>query len=1230
MPTFSLPRPSVRFALPSLLALIALIFSTMALAQTTISTGSIVGTVTDNSGAVVPNAKVTITGSTGQTIHDVTNGNGNYSSGALIPGAYTIRVEAKGFKTAQLPVDVQVANAANGNVKLEIGQESTVVEVQGSEIQVNTEQATVQGVLTADQIENLPVNGRNFLDLAQLEPGVQIQDGQNFDPTKAGYSSISFGGRFGRTARIEVDGVDVSDETVGTTTTDIPASGIQEFQIGQASLDMSTELTSSGSINVTTKSGSNAIHGEAFGQFRDYRVGAADLPGGTNPYSQRSQYGGDLGGPIIKNRLFFFLDGERTPQNTQATVPISAPFQAFSGSFSDPFREDNLLGRLDYQLTKSARLFYRYSYFKNLLGATFGFGYSLYDNKNITRNDVVGVDFNTGAFTHSIRFSFLKFQNQIVDATTGNASLPFDNLGAEIFMGATGLVAGPNLLAPQSTPQSDHEFKYDGSRILGAHVIRYGATWNHLQGGGFASFFKNGPQVISQVTTAESTPGTGTADNSWLPIGPTNPNGCPLPGPTGPCFPGGYTNPLNYPADGGYTLGNGLGFSTSKAALGFPAGGLGPDNRILLYLGDSWRIKSNFTLTYGLRYERDTGRTDSQYAPIPQLSALLPGLGNAVTQPNKNFGPDLGFAWDPMKNGKTAIRGGIGLFWENAIWNNVLFDGPYREPTGAFAQFPGPCAAAGSPSTLQTSTGPIQPSAAVCGTSAGFPLIGNAVPAVIALQQAYQAASPLNLQQPNPSYAGQYLTDCAGGTNCFFQPGTNLFNPNYRSPRSVVMNIGIQRQLHPGMILSVDYIRNVQTHFLLGVDQNHAGDISHFNPSGANAAIAATIANCGGGVTTVGQTYSAPCATDPSTGTSDGGTYVPRPATIADYAGQGLGSSADMGGNSCIAAVGHPCAFGGINPIAPPLNFLSPVGRSVYNGLQTKWTENIKAPFRGAKDLNFQVSYALSKFDNSGGGVGAGATVTAAAGDQDFIVPALDNANVNRYFGPSTLDRTHQLSFGGYVDLRGGFQVGIISHFYSPLSITATVPNTGLGAGEIFRTDFTGSGVTQDPLPGTHVGSFDRGLNAGNLNNAISNYNAQVAAGALTPAGNVLVQQGLMTQADLIALGGTYSGGVPLALAPSDQVNYPWLKAFDTTIAWSHSFFDGRLTIKPGVGFYNVMNFANFDLPTSMMSGLLTGSTGAINGTNYAGQLVNRVGVGTGVYALGSPRQTEFSLKIVF
>jgi hypothetical protein len=1193
---------AVRFSV--ILAAVLVLLCAGLMAQTTVGTGSIVGIVTDPSGAVVSGARVAITNvATASTTEVTTNSAGAFTSGALTSGNYRVQISAKGFNSLTQTVNVQVGNAVSLNAKMTLGQESTTIEVQASEVQVNTEQATVQGVLTTNQIENLPVNGRNFLDLAQLEPGVQIQDGQNFDPTKAGYSSISFGGRFGRTARIEVDGVDVSDETVGTTTTDIPASAIDEFQISQSSLDMSTELTSSGAVNVTTKSGTNSIHGQAFGQFRDSSFSSSlpAPPGFTAPF-QRSQYGGGIGGPVIKDKLFFFGDGERTIQHTQVPVPVSDPFSQYSGTFADPFHEGNLLGKVDYQLPNNAHLFYRYSYFKNSLGATFGFGYSLYDNVDITRNHAIGLDFNTGSFTHSIRFSYLKFQNQIVDATTGSTTLPFANIGAEIFMGGTGLTAGPNLLAPQSTPQSNHQIKYDGSKVLGSHQIRFGVTFNHVQGGGFASFFKNGPQIVSGVTDAEVAAAA-----------------------SGP-FAGGASNPLNYPADS-VTVANGLGFSTIKPALGFPAGGLGPDNRILLYLGDTWKIKPNFSLTYGLRYVRDTGRTDSQYPAIPQLNALMPGLGNAVNQPNNNLAPQIGFAWDPKKNGKTVIRGGIGLFYENAIWNNVLFDGPPREPTGAFLQFFSPCSAPGQPVTLQTANGSINTpgsalATAVCGPSgaSSFPLIGNALPSIIALQQAYVAGSPLNLTASNPAYAGQYLTDCSNtATNCFFAPGASMFNPNYKSPRSVQMNIGIQREIHRGTVLSVDFVRNVQTHYLLGVDQNHGGDIHHFNMSGAQSAIASALSLCG--VASVSASWSAPC---PSGKVLDQNNN-PRPLNMGDYAGLGLGSSADQGGNSCFATLGYACAFGGINPNAPPVNFLSPVGRSVYNGLQAKLVQNLQNPFRGAKAVNFQVAYSLSRFSNTGGGVNPDNTITAASGDQDFIVPALDNANVNRYFGPSTLDRTHQISFGGYIDFPGGLQWAMIGHFYSPLSTTLTVPNTGSGAGEIFRTDFTGSGVTQDPIPGTHVGNFDRGIDASGLNAVISKYNSTVA-GQPTPAGQVLISNNLMTATDLINLGGV---APTVSLAPAGQQNYSWLKTFDTTVAWTFKIKE-RVTLRPSVGAYNIFNFVNFDLPTSMMSGLLTGQTGSVNGTDYNGHFANRVGAGTGVFTLGSPRQVEFGLKVIF
>ena len=109
-----------------------------------------------------------------------------------------------------------------------------------------------------------------------------------------------------------------------------------------------------------------------------------------------------------------FLDGERTIQHTQVPVPVSPPFDQFSGTFADPFHNGTALTRMDYQFANGAKAFYRFSYFKNSLGATFGYGYSLYNNVNITRNHMVGVDFNTGAFTHSVRFSFLKFQNQLL------------------------------------------------------------------------------------------------------------------------------------------------------------------------------------------------------------------------------------------------------------------------------------------------------------------------------------------------------------------------------------------------------------------------------------------------------------------------------------------------------------------------------------------------------------------------------------------------------------------------------------------------------------------------------------------------------------------------------------------------------------------------------------------------------------------------------------------------
>jgi len=1198
MLNFNSPRLSTRWSLLALVCAFALVFSAVAFAQTTVGTGSIVGTVTDATGAVVAGAKVVITNTdTGVPVDLTSNSAGAYNSGALTPGNYKVQVSAKGFATFSQPVALKVGNTATINPKLQVGQESQIIEVQGSEVVVNTEQAEVQGVLDSRQIENLPVNGRNFLDLAQLEPGVQIQDGQNFDPTKAGYSSISFGGRFGRTARIDVDGVDVSDETVGTTTQDIPASAINQFQLSQSSLDLSNDLTSSGAVNVTTKSGTNAYHGEAFGLFRDRSVGGANPPGGVSVPFQRSQFGGNFGGAMIKDKLFFFMDGERTKQDSLVTVQFPQPFKLLGGNLTVPFRDNELMGKVDYALGHNARLFYRYNYFSNSLPGTFGDGFSEYINKDYTRTHVAGVDFNTGRFTHTVRFSFLKFQNQITDLTLGSKLL-LCCTGVTLDALGNGLYTGPNPNAPQSTPQQNMQIKYDGSMAVHSHILRYGFAFNHIQGGGFASFFGFAPRVSWHMN-----PGViAAAANGPYPVLVA---GDPM---------GAADNPLNYPTER-VRYGNGQGFSTLQPALGFPAGGLGPDNRIGWYIGDSWKVKPNFTLSLGLRYDRDTGRTDSDLPADPNINQYFPGWGNQVQQANMNFAPQLGIAWDPGKNGKTVIRGGIGLYYENVIYNNVLFDRPLRLKTGAFNQTPYACFDGITSAQPVKGGGTITPPASSCGLNV---LVGDAIPSILTFWQQYKAGNPLDLTAPNPNYIGNFL---GAGLGVPLGP----FAPGYKTPRSVQINFGVQHEIRHGMVLSADFLRNVETRTLLGIDVNHVGDAKYFSVANAQAAIAATLSACGAASIDAAITGCAPLD-----GVNKAG--QPNPATMADFSTYGLSSASDFGGDCARNAIdpltgnpiGRPCAFTGINPVQGQAFFLQPVGRSVYNALQMKLVQNVTSPMRGVRALNFQVSYSLSRFENSGGAQASG---TTGDNDQDFVLQSADNNAPLRYMGPSLLDRTHQISFGGYADLPAKFRVGLIGHFWSPLAVPTVVPNTGLGAGEIFRTDFTGDGSVEDPMPGTKFGQFGRGTNASNINNLISNYNTKYG-NQPTPAGQVLVAGGLMTAAQLQALGGV---APLLPTAPADQANFPWLRAFDFNIGWKYAIKE-RVTIEPSVNFFNLFNFGNFDLPgTVLMSPYLLGSEGAINGTTKQQNKDDfRVGNGTGVYGLGSARQIEWGLKLTF
>ena len=1170
-----------------------------ALAQVTNATGTIQGTVTDPSGAAVPSAKITLTEpSTGLLKVVNATGSGYYSVGSLLPGSYAIRAEAPGFATTNKAFTVSVGVVTNGNLQLGVGSTTTEVQVESNAIGVDTQQTQIAGVLSREQIATLPLNGRNFLDLAQLQPGVQIQDGTSFDPTKNGFSSISFGGRFGRTARIELDGLDISDENVGTTTQNISTGAIQEFQIAQSNLDISTSITSSGSVNVVSRSGTNSIHGDEFYNFRDKRAGGANFPGGQNNYLQRNNFGGDVGGALIPDKAFYFFSGERIVQHLSAPVTISGPLSGKSGSYSAPYSELELLGRFDFNLIHGAKGFIRGAYHNNKDVGGFGGGnnYSPYLDENNTPNVGGGIDFLTGRFSHSFRAGYFKFVNHLTDATA-TTNNPTYNSTPGIYLVISPFSSGANANAPQASVQTNKQLKYDGSWTKGNHTLRYGAGINHLLGGGFASFYGIDPQVQLNGNVADG----------------TNPG-----------------DPANYLVEstGGQAivLGNGQGFNTEIPSFGYPGGGQ-EDWRFTAYVGDQWKLSSRINVNFGVRYIRDTGRSDSDLGPIPaggpdspapgaSLNDIQAGLANRVQQPNKNWGPQAGIAWDLTGQGKTVIRAGAGIYYENNVWNNILFDRPVRLSQGLFFGDAQAC-----PKTSITIPGTTVLLKTVDGTPSGFPIsgicgqpVGKVYQQIATLEHTYQRL----VTAAGPQANGNYFPNALAVGPSF--NGEFLFLPKYKTPSAYQMNIGIQRQIAKNTVISVDYLRNVGLHFLIGIDQNQTGDVRHFNKQAATAAVAATVAACG--TQSVDEAIIACPGLHPASATSP-----VKGAVIGDFAANGLDSIGDQGG-----APNPSVAFGGIDPKFGLASFLTPGGRSDYNALAITVTQRSLHPMRGIASTDLTASYNYSHFNSTGTIVDTTTGPLASGGDQDFGENALSNNNPGQYFGPSSLDRHQQFSIGLDAELFKGFQFDTIAHLYSSLPLTLSLP--AQGAGDIFISDLDGDGTTGDIVPGSNVGSFMRGIGPHSINTLINNYNSKYS-NTFTPAGVAVLNSGALTSAQLRALGGVQQ---KLLNAPVNQVGNDILRIWDLSVGYNFKLGE-HLSIQPSVHAFNVLNTSNFDGPGglgltrlagTLASNLVSPSAPAANTTTPANQDAYRVGLGTGVFSFGAPRQLEFGLKATF
>jgi len=1177
-----------------LFGLVLVLFAVTALGfgqAISVNGGAIQGSITDSSGAVVPNVSVTIKGTdTGSTRTLTTDSSGYYSVGPLNPGNYAVTVTARGFQTLTVNTVVKTGTVTSGSFKLSVGQSNVTVEVNAGQVQINTDQPGVSDVISREQIAALPINGRNVLDAAQLQPGVILQSGDTFDPTKAGFSAISVGGVSGRTTRILLDGQDITDETVGTTLFNVPTGAVGEFQLNRSTQDVSGEVTSTGQVLIATRSGTNAFHGQLFYNFQDNNVGFARTTNGFNAPFQRNQFGGSIGGPILKDKLFFFGAVERIKQDEQASATTSPTFAGVQGAFPlipSPFRDTYSTARLDWNGPHGAHFFVRGTYNVNADTSNFLQLYSLYKTRNNTPALVGGVDFVTGRFTHSIRGGYEKFHNILGDGTGGLTSIydPTANIQGAVPGGVTlydtvdNFYAGPNYLAPQGTFQSDKQLRYDGTWTRGAHTLKFGASMNRILGGGFAAFY--GPSLFTRFSSANLLANCGGAAG------------------VAPC-PG---DPVNGYSAQYYRLGNG-------------------NWRSGAYIADTWKATSYLTLTAGVRWSVDTNRAN-QDVPTPLCSSLDPslqfpgctgdtplfdqyqaGLGKKTHQPWANFGPQVGFVFSPGDH-KTSIRGGIGIFYENDVFNNTSnARSSVVNANGNYFNSSDVCS--GSTFQLALPDGTIinsvngVPLSTICGQS-----IAQAAPQIAQLKAQYQTASQTG--GPNPGYIGSPN----GG---LFANG--VYGAPFVSPYAIQFNGGFQREIGRGTILSVDYVHSSTLKVPLLIDVNHVGAARFLNVSAAQNAIATTANKFPG------------CAGQ--TGSNAINCVISSGGSIVDFANNGLDATSQITGGGSAKSAGKPlAAFGGANPNVGQGIFILPVGRSGYDALQVVLKQQVAHPMPGIQNSVFQISYSLSK------SVNPLSTRNSNTGDQFFSSYAWDNDDPNQYLGRPNLDHSNQLSFGGTLAVKYGLNIGMTGHFYSAQATSLTLDNLSGDAGEIFRSDVTGDGTTGDLVPGTLPGDYMHAVKGGGLNKLINNYNA-TSAGQLTPAGQALVTAGLFTPTQLKALNAVQQ---QIATTPTQPLSNPAFRTFDASASYPVKLSRIRegVSLEPAVSVYNVFNMANFDVLSGTLANVNTagGNVGTannfLNGPNNAAiQNGLRTQRGSGTFASGAPRTMEFQLKLNF
>lgn len=787
-------RITIRYCLALLLVPVALAAMTV---NGQVPTGAISGTVQDASGAVISKATVTITNkSTGAERKLETAADGYFNAPLLPAGEYDVKVQATGFRTQVTTYTVLTGSVINGDTSLEVGQTSEIVTVEGTAAQVNFESHTIDGVITRQKIQDLPLNGRSFLQLAFLEPGVSVGAG-----TTSQYNSLFsvsvLGGSSDKT-NITVDGGNVRDPINGNTSMNFSQEVVQEFQLSSNNFDLSTGITSVGSVNIVSRTGSNEFHGSAYMFYRDNHMaaypGLARNAANPKPFFARRNPGVWVGGPLIKDRLFFFSNYEFTNQSQVFTVQPDLPsVRGLAGNFSSPYRGHLFSTRLDWRISDKNTLFARLSHDRNR-----GFGPSggaplpsnWLQNKNYSIQGVLGLTTTiSSTLVNDFRFNTTYWQNRnlFADSTVCQncLGLGFPQL---TLVGSNNFTVGNTSNATQGRDLRRFTFFNNLSWQKGSHRLRFGTELEHAPGTGFWGYCDPAcgvafsPEYVRQVVPA---PLVAALFPNLPTVIRTN------------------ADLLNLPFAGGVV---GIGNPAQPPPYNVDAAKI--NRRMRWFAQDTWRATSNLTINYGLAWNFESTLVNKDLSK-PSLLAPLYGTDLTPTRNNyKNYSPSLGLAWNIDKSKKTVIRAGGGIYWETELLWRRLQERAFIGPVGnGRIQFP-------HTGFVNTFNGILDIAAGGRPVAVGAPLPANTLTTMtvgqfmqIAGQQGAVVAANLAPKDPN---------NLAVRNIQLFKSGSQLYPKDYPVQRSYQMSVGIQRELPFNMVLTADFVRRIFVNTLLG------------------------------------------------------------------------------------------------------------------------------------------------------------------------------------------------------------------------------------------------------------------------------------------------------------------------------------------------------------------------------------------------------------------------------